>query len=408
MHEKYLDIYIEASAEKKRKVKDVLTNLSAQYDIAIRNAGEICQNNIVEDDGAILWRCGSVTDQKLTNLLTKAVGIFNFEHLVPDLEFGRPDIVGYDPKTCFLDEILQEMARYLGFTPERSGSAQKCVVQITHDVDNPQLLTKYQLARSLALLLRGQSNELHTLKAAVSSIILKKPDPFWCFDKIKALGETHGFKSTYFVFADYEKQHPRDPRYRLSTPRYKKKFEDLHNDGNEIGFHSGILYNQFDVPRGRLVGDPVNSHRAHYWSVPVSNLEEYFDLMAKSGIRSDASFSPRKNGFMMGSTYPLSFTTESGLKLILFPSQFMDAYVKTDEETAPILDQAFSGGNINHAPIINLNWHVRVFSEVGCWRGYTKAFEDLLAAIDERAEIEFETMDQTYARWKLIFDAADL
>lgn len=415
---KFYDIHLDVpqNTHIQRKAHDILTNLGLRLGRQFVQTPH-ADHQISYTSDAWIWRVAGVPSDRLSAAFQAAVNIFDFKHLKPDPGFpNRPTLVGYDPRHAFLDEIFATIGAVLNLTPapDTTNAKPKIIVQITHDVDNPQLLTAYQLARSFALLLRGRRAELPVLKAAVRSLITwgtgwasrEAVDPFWCFGKIHGLGQTYGFRSTFFTHAQYPARHARDPRYKVSHARYQTVLSELADQGHEIGLHSGINFNDFRTTRETLPTDPIRSHRAHYWAAPPHDLEQWYDTMAQAGISGDASISPQKIGYALGSLYPVKFTTQSGHVIVLYPSQFMDAYHLKELAEDFILDsvsnaQMSAAGRVHGVlPVINLNWHVRTFSGIGPWLGYDTAFTSLLDTLTNRFDVTFQTVGQSTISFK--------
>lgn len=381
---------IAADTAKARKVRDVFDNLSLR--LGPSRPGRWDAITVDGAHAATVRRAGT-PHEAATLALRRLVELLSFTHLGAEAPLGRPAVVGEDPMEPFFDTAMEALAQALGLEP--TAPAGRAVVQITHDVDNPQLLTAYQLGRAAVLLARGDRREAAMLRAAGGAVLARlrgrERDPAWRFDTIDALGERHGFRSTFLVFARYPGQHPRDPRYDVTAPRYREVFARLVARGHEVGFHSGINYNSFDADRLRLPQEPPRSHRAHYFAVPAADMERWFDSMARAGTVCDASLSPRTVGTAMGSHYPILFTTVSGRRLTLLPSQFMDAYC-ADQTTVEALLDTVRVERWALRPVVNLNWHVRTFSGLGPWDGYPQRFDRVLEAVRARMAVDFETM----------------
>jgi hypothetical protein len=414
----FYNIHLDVSdnTHMQRKAHDVLTNLGLRLGRQFVQT-PTADHQITHTADAWIWRVAGVTSDRLSAAFQAAVDIFDFKHLQPDPGFpNRPTLVGYDPRHAFLDETFATIGADLNLAPppDTTNVKPKIIVQITHDVDNPQLLTPYQLARSFALLLRGRRAELSVLKAAVRALIAwstgqasrEAVDPFWCFGKIHDLGQHYGFRSTFFTHAQYPTRHARDPRYKVSHAQYQAVLSELAHQGHEIGLHSGINFNDFRTTREALPTDPIRSHRAHYWAAPPHDLEQWYDTMAQAGISGDASISPQKIGYALGSLYPVMFTTQSGHAIVLYPSQFMDAYhlkERTEDYILnPVTDAQMSAHGQAHGvlPVINLNWHVRTFSGIGPWAGYDTAFTSLVDTLTTRFNVTFQTVDQSTVSFK--------
>lgn len=395
-----------------RKIADVLTNLGFRMGtVFVRTtaAPSYGQHKIDREGHRLVWNIDGKKHHSLSANLEESVSILSFAHLKPDIaNYQRPLMSGYDPRTPFLEQIFDRFCQDLTGRPLFSGMRNAplpAIVQVTHDIDNPQLLTPYQIGRSIALLLRGQRCEAETLKAAFQALWhWKASDPFWCFDCIDELGREYGFRSTFFSFARYPGSHKRDPKYSIESIRYRENLLSLEKAENEIGYHSGINYNDFSQPREQFPGADIRSHRAHYWAAPTLDLEQWLDSMARSGITADASTSPQESGTLLGMTYPLSYTTKSGLKILLYPSQFMDAYCMNCDTHNDILETIGQYTITDLPSVINMNWHIRVFSNVGVWKGYGERFRTLLNAIVSKFSVSFMTMSESTEFFRGKFD----
>ncbi|WP_166418797.1 polysaccharide deacetylase family protein [Cochlodiniinecator piscidefendens] len=384
----------------RRKIADTLTNLGLRLNRRF-TPSETAAHRITVNGDELAWEVEGKMHPTLGTDLTKVVEILSFAHLKEDPQFpDRPILTQYDPQDLFLERIFEDMRKALSLERPPHNAHPTVILQITHDVDNPQLRTAYQMARAAVLRLKGDKAQSAPLWAAAQSAVLRRPDPFWCFETICQLARQYGFKSTYFTFASYPGQHPRDPRYNSETPRYETALRTLAQDGHEIGLHSGIRYNDFAKPRSFLPTDPIKSHRAHYWSAPRNALEAWFDSMASAGITADASLSPQCCGSAMGSAYPLWFTTQSGRTLLLYPSQFMDTYQMQENAQGAILDALTPHVGAAIPPVLNLNWHVRVFSGIGPWKGYPESFTNLLETIIAKYDTRPMTVFQSTTFYK--------
>lgn len=405
-----ISLHSDLNATERRKISDVFTNLSLRMKVRLI-ASHGSEHMIEKEEGNLYWATAGTRNSALTVALRHATEILSFRHLNTDPDF--PDRVRYaadfDVETPFLERIFAQMADALGhplILESASTGPAKRIVQISHDIDNPQLMTPYQLGRAALLHLRGMTAEGAILRAAFRTSILRKADPFWCFDNIRQRAQVHEFRSTFFAYSAYNKPHPRDPRYRVTSPRYRNELERLSREGHEIGLHSGILYNDFTKKRAPLPGDPIQSHRAHYWALPPGQIEQWYDTMAQAGITSDASLSPHCSGFAMGAIYPLQFTTISGETLLIHPSQFMDAYQVAQDRSQAILKAIDACAIADLPPVINLNWHIRVFSGIGPWAGYPESFDALLSTLLHRYSVLFHTVSQSFEFFKKPMNAS--
>ncbi|MCB2154416.1 hypothetical protein KQI84_05985 [bacterium] len=234
-----------------------------------------------------------------------------------------------------VDEIAQALGRKLidaGACPSlpRWGSADWAFA-LTFDIDSAGMYRHGGLAGSVRRLVRerGAFAGLSGLVEGLAVVSHLRSDPHENLDAIAdRLGEI-GIPATFF--SQVFRAAPIDS-YKLSDcPELVRALRRLRTRGHEVGLHGSyaapgrdakFLEKQRSILKS-LVGGAVSSYRAHYLRQP--KLED----LATAGFRFDTTAGfPRREGFRLGTAFPVQAWTNEPLPLTIVPFQAMDVTLR--------------------------------------------------------------------------------
>lgn len=272
-----------------------------------------------------------------------------------------------------------------GFWPEGRPFA-AC---LTHDVDHVSYLSFAESLRRMRDVYSPGSarDKLHRLKknavraaSALASVLSRRQDPFWNFEKWLEVESRYGAKSTFFFFADEpSRYHVKDCRYRFQD---RVIFEgrkmpvaalmaELDRRGWEIGLHSS--YHSFDDASELLrqrcqiesaIGRDVVSNRQHTLR---------FDMLLSPEAARAAGFlfdsTPGLNktvGFRFGTSWPFPYAGKGNSddkRLLHVPLHVQDSALFASRNLGlgpddalrccqKIIDEACRAGGV-----VTLSWH---------------------------------------------------
>jgi peptidoglycan/xylan/chitin deacetylase (PgdA/CDA1 family) len=201
--------------------------------------------------------------------------------------------------------------------------------------------------------------------------------PYWNFQRIMALENELGVRSTFFFLDEQGKASLTDPksmvlfwgRYRLDDPRIQKAIRDLVAGGWEIGLH-GSYHSYLDQAmlgreRERLekiLGYPVPGIRQHYLRLEIP---ETWRIHARLGFVYDSTLGYSDQvGFRWETCfpfYPIDPLTGEKIPVLQVPLAIMDGPLMRCldpwSEALRLIDSVEVAGGV-----LTLDWHQRVFN----------------------------------------------
>jgi hypothetical protein len=118
-------------------------------------------------------------------------------------------------------------------------------VMLTHDIDRIDTYALYELMfrfKQIIGLASSRYSWLYSLrlffKYLYGFFTKRKNNPHWDFDLIRQTEKKHGYSSVFY-FLPKDQLH-KDSYYKFDEPRILKLFQDLHQDGCEIGLHGTV------------------------------------------------------------------------------------------------------------------------------------------------------------------------
>jgi len=219
-------------------------------------------------------------------------------------------------------------------TQDRLLGDRRCVVVLSHDVENPianDRLHKLRLA-GVALLNRRPRGFAAEIRNALLGGSAERSVQF---DEITGAEDEFGFRSTFFFSAvSHREGHPLDIAYDVRAHRFRTIMQRLTERGWEVGVH--LSYNarrssaQIAAERERIervACCQVLGSRHHYWhmSRPIwKTLEDH----EKAGLAYDVSVAfNERPGYRLGIAYPFypwSPVSQRPVRTLQIPTACMD------------------------------------------------------------------------------------
>lgn len=215
-------------------------------------------------------------------------------------------------------EIVWRCIKHLWPGAERKQDSFRTMV--THDVDAPfeyLLRPAWRAARIFGGdILRRHSPRLAFSRAArwfnVKHLGGRQRDPFYTFETIMDISESHGLKSAFYFLAG--RNSPMDGEYELTHPRIAALMQRIRDRGHEIGYHgSYTTYRDADRTRREVhalkeavaklgIEQTTWGGRQHYlrWNAPAT-----WRNYAEAGLDYDTTLSYADHaGFRCGTCHP--------------------------------------------------------------------------------------------------------
>lgn len=267
---------------------------------------------------------------------------------------------------------------------------------LSHDVDRIRSWTLSKVKRTL----RTHSKNRNLLKLANSSgqIISSLLNPKnWSgnLQFIVELERLYGGSSTFFFVSG--KGSEKDPRYNLSSPRFKKRFETLKKGDHEIGLHGS--FNSFEnstiLEQEKMLlegsGDvEVIGLRQHYLRF---SLDKSFDAWEVAGFAYDSTLGfADKTGYRAGISFPyqpFSKRKRSAYHFWEIPLVIMDTILLLEDKlfldanNAWSLIQEYLENTLLTGGCLTLNWHNNNIHPQDI-TGYSQLYEKILGWAKER------------------------
>jgi peptidoglycan/xylan/chitin deacetylase (PgdA/CDA1 family) len=231
-------------------------------------------------------------------------------------------------------------------------AGKKCVLVLSHDVDNPidpsNVCHRLWFAVKAARAHKGR-DAINCLRDGVHAFVRKLggcADRYDLFDDILRLEDSYGFRSSFFFSpVTYLEGHRLDVVYDVSTPRFRSIMRDLVAENWEVGLHISYNAHQVDgqIARERarleqLAGSRVRGSRHHYWHMgnPFWNTLEQHDV---AGLEYDSSLAFNDApGYRLGIAYPFrpwNPLSQRAVATLQIPTVLMDgSYFYNPGQTA--------------------------------------------------------------------------
>jgi hypothetical protein len=289
-------------------------------------------------------------------------------------------------------------------------SGKRCIVVLSHDVDNPvnpgdprhnlwlafNSLKKRELKKTVSQIRRS----LQRVKFELTTPRQKH----WLFREIMIAERKYNFKSTFFFSARSQWEagtNGYDVAYDIHAPRFKRVFREISDSGMEIGLHAS--YNAKDnvdfFKREKEIlqqasGTEVKGNRHHCWHMDTP-FWSTLDKHARVGLGYDSSIAFNETpGFRLGIAFPYfpwNPHTKSAIPVLQIPVMTMDgAYFYREGQTVKDTLERFSSllsTLKQYDGIASMDWHVRTSypgsAQYKEWGNAYLAILDLLSADSE-------------------------
>ncbi len=181
-------------------------------------------------------------------------------------------------------------------------------------------------------------------------------EPYWNFEKIAALEEGFGVRSTFFFLNESHKELSANfmGRYDIRSPELRSIIKELDGRGFEIGLHGSFYsYSDEELLRAEkqtleeIVGHEIVSTRQHHLNFDANRT---WKIHAALGLRNDSTMGYAAK---VGTEQP--YRTREGL--VEMPITLMDTVPLTEEVFQSCCEVAAAGG------LVMLNFHQCHFNE---------------------------------------------
>lgn len=169
-------------------------------------------------------------------------------------------------------------------------------VAVTHDVDRAKK-TYHYATKILKGLIKGDfKSVVYQVRSLFSS-----ENPYWTFDDLRNILDSHNIKSTFFFLNEKMKFNPFKVsnwtlslgRYDISNEKVKAEILRLKAQGHEIGVHGSFnSYNDFEllvkekVILEEIIGQKIIGIRQHHLNLN----DNTWQLQKKAGFKYDSSW----------------------------------------------------------------------------------------------------------------------
>ena len=299
--------------------------------------------------------------------------------------------------------------------PGRLPKGRRCVVALSHDVDNP--VNPGSLAHTVWLAgacvarrrFRAALGHVRDMPRRLYNRIGQQGERYWLFDEVVDAEARHGFQSTFFFSPTprfWSSGDARDVPYDLRAPAFSKVFESLSRKGAEVGLHIG--YRARDVAEQirderlcleRASGVKIHGARHHYWHMQRpfwSTLEAH----AAAGLAYDCSVAfNAEPGWRLSMGWPFkpwNPLTGQIIDCVQLPTVVMDgAYFYDGQLSAQQAVDAFSRELDmlkTYESCAAIDWHVRTaYPGSRRYREWGEAYLGILELLAGDSEVEVTT-----------------
>jgi hypothetical protein len=313
-------------------------------------------------------------------------------------------------KTWIIVRLKRKVGSYLP-------PGKKCMIILTHDVDNPVNPSDlYHWCHSLKSLLHN-GMIMHAIRETRFFLINKlrrRRDRHWLFHEVMEAEAKLGFTSTIFFSVKSNKDmnsSPFDVVYQISFPKFKKIIKEILDRGFEVGLH--ISYNahrkaDYIIDEKQILEkiavSNIKGSRHHLWKMKQpfwSTLEDH----AKSQLRYDTSIAFNDHpGYRLGIALPFFPWNPEKLQkipVVQIPTVLMDGAFFYEKRMSP--EEVL----FNFKPILKelkeyegaacIDWHIRT-SYPGSkeFEAWGKGYLALIKFLSKDSEIYVSNAEQAY------------
>jgi hypothetical protein len=238
----------------------------------------------------------------------------------------------------------------------------------------------------------------------------------WLFDEIAGAELKRGFRSTFYFASTpcfARNGHRLDVDYDVAHPAFRPVFHRLHEDGFEIGLHTG--YNaraSAGAIRAEVraleacAGVDVLGARHHYWHME----RPFWPTLRKhgeAGLRYDSSMSFNEApGFRLGVAlpfHPWSPDVEAPVAVLQIPNMAMDGgyFYHYNAHVAGAVEhfQGLVNTLKRYEGVASLDWHDRAaYPAAPAYREWGRAYLEIIDLLAADPEVEVTTAAEVYRR----------
>jgi len=225
----------------------------------------------------------------------------------------------------------------------------------------------------------------------LKTLFQKRNNPYWNFERIMAIEEKYGVRSTFFFLNESKKLEILNPStYKLSLGRYSinssevvEIIKELDKNGWEIGVHGSYeSYRNLNLLKKeknaleRIVGHKIVGIRQHYLNLEIPKT---WECQWRAGFKYDASFGYRRDiGYRENKFLPFQPFKDRDFWVI--PLTIMDAalFYKYPQihDAWNAVERILSFAEKKSA-LVSILWHQRVFNE-NEFPGWSKIYEKII------------------------------
>lgn len=309
---------------------------------------------------------------------------------------------------------FEEMLIQLGYPAPiaRWPAGKKAALAAGHDVDYPEVYRLLEPVRKMAAMgSRG-------IRPAFDLLTGRRTH--WQFHNWVDLEKSLGLRSAFYFVArkgsllEYATGLP-DTFYDVTSPKFRRLFQYLHDEGFEVGLHASYLaYQDFaKFKREKEILEessqgPVNGNRHHYWHMNPDDPEETLGMHEKLGLEYDASvIHDHYLGWRRSIShpyFPFHQHEQRELKTLQLPTGWMDdqlfRYLKYNQDGTGrvetlihLTDRVLEQGGCFTLDIHDYVYDDCLFPE---WR---KTYQQLLVHLHQQGDFWFNTPLEIARHW---------
>ncbi len=304
----------------------------------------------------------------------------------------------------------------------RLPQGKKCVIVLSHDVDNPldpgDPRHEVWLA-GLALAKRRRrpfTTQLLNTLIRTRDRMKNSRDRHWVFKEIMRAEDRYGFRSTFF-FASTScvAGHPLDVAYDIRTPRFRSLMRELPENGWEVGLHASYCARESSTTLRlektkleQVAAREVKGTRHHFWHLARpfwSTLQDH----EVAGLSYDTSIAFNEQpGYRIGiaSTFqPWNPDLQCAIHTVQIPTVAMDGafFYHPGQTTAAVLSrmQGLLDTLKKYEGIAAIDWHEYTSYPASTrFRVWGETYLELLAMLAADREIHVCNCEQALAMYR--------
>ena len=304
-----------------------------------------------------------------------------------------------------VDELVHDVIRCLNLRARSIWpEGKKAAVCLTHDVDSIDgfsyfwLRNAYWKLSQISERIRGGREKTQYW----ASLIKKwkrykriKFDPIDSFDKILAIEDKYGFRSTFFFMSLKNGLSREGRRYSVKNPKIAEISKIILSGGWEIGlhaaYHNNLSVSALKTQKHRLedvIGAEILGCRHHYLRV---RFPDSWEIYTQAGLNysSNMGWGSGFQGFRAGTCWPYQPIRDQFFLEI--PFQLMDTNPIIDTERYIHLFRAYLNATKHVGGCLVVNFHQENYQDEAA-PGVGKVYRNLLEIIKNDKEIMVPTM----------------